>query len=229
MTNAERVGESIVLEGVTRRYRPGSGLSILGLNAIDLRIDAGEAIAVTGPSGSGKSTLLQLVGGMDRLDGGRLMVGEVEVAGLSRSALTQHRRKVGFVFQRFHLLPALTAIDNVIAPVMPRRVDFNKRERAQQLLEAVGLGDRADAMPHELAGGQQQRVAIARALINRPGVLLADEPTGSLDTASGLEIMHLMLRLRKDFGTTLVVATHNNDIAQMCDREVHLIDGAIVT
>ncbi len=229
MTSTPRIGESVTLEQVTRRYRPASGLPVIGLDRVDLHIPGGQAVAVTGPSGSGKSTLLQLVGGMDRPDAGRVLVADLDVGQLSPSGLTRHRRNLGFVFQRFHLLPALTAIDNVIAPVMPRRVDFDKRERAQDLLEAVGLGDRAESMPHELSGGQQQRVAIARALINDPGLLLADEPTGSLDTANGAEIMDLMLKLRADFGTTLVLATHNHDVAGRCDREVRLIDGTIAT
>jgi putative ABC transport system ATP-binding protein len=208
------------LTGVTRRY-PG----LVALDAVDLTIDDGEAVAVTGPSGSGKSTVLHLIGGMDRPDEGTV---EVDGEELAPRRLDAHRRRIGFVFQRFHLLPALTVLDNVLAPVLPRRVDFDRKARAMELLEAVGLAARADALPSELSGGQQQRVAISRALINRPGLLLADEPTGNLDSATGREIIDLLLSLRERYGTTLLVTTHDPEVAVSCDRIVRLRDGRVV-
>ncbi|MGW2640099.1 ABC transporter ATP-binding protein [Streptomyces sp. NPDC001348] len=205
---------------MTRRY-PG----LTALDAVDLHIESGAAVALTGPSGSGKSTVLHLLGGMDRPDEGTVAVDGEE---LTARRLDVHRRRVGFVFQRFHLLPALTVLDNVLAPVLPRRVDFDRRSRARELLDAVGLLDRADALPSELSGGQQQRVAISRALINRPGLLLADEPTGSLDSGTGREIIDLLLSLREQYGMTMLVATHDAEVAADCDRIVRLHDGRIV-
>src|SRR5689334_12360348 len=162
---------------------------------------------------------------MDRPDEGTVVV---DGKSLTNRQLDAHRRRVGFVFQRFHLLPALTVLDNVLAPVLPRRVDFDRRERATELLEAVGLADRADALPSELSGGQQQRVAISRALVNRPGLLLADEPTGNLDSVTGREIIDLLLSLRERYGMTMLVATHDPEVAANCDRIVRLHDGRIV-
>ncbi|WNM30212.1 ABC transporter ATP-binding protein [Streptomyces sp. Li-HN-5-11] len=215
------MGETVdvSLRGVTRRY-PG----LTALDAVDLEIEDGSAVALTGPSGSGKSTVLHLLGGMDRPDDGTV---EADGTALTPRQLDAHRRRVGFVFQRFHLLPALTVLDNVLAPVLPRRVDFDRRERATELLEAVGLADRADALPSELSGGQQQRVAISRALINRPGLLLADEPTGNLDSVIGREIIDLLLSLRERYGMTMLVATHDPEVAANCDRIVRLHDGRI--
>lgn len=210
----------VTLRGVTRRY-PG----LTALDAVDLHIESGAAVALTGPSGSGKSTVLHLLGGMDRPDEGTVAVDGEELAA---RRLDAHRRRVGFVFQRFHLLPALTVLDNVLAPVLPRRVDFDRRSRARELLDAVGLLDRADALPSELSGGQQQRVAISRALINRPGLLLADEPTGSLDSGTGREIIDLLLSLREQYGMTMLVATHDAEVAANCDRIVRLHDGRIL-
>lgn len=208
------------LRSVTRRY-PG----LVALDSVDLEIDDGEAVAITGPSGSGKSTVLHLIGGMDRPDEGTV---EVDGQELAPRRLDAHRRRTGFVFQRFHLLPALTVLDNVLAPVLPRRVDFDRRARAMELLEAVGLASRADALPSELSGGQQQRVAISRALIGRPGLLLADEPTGNLDSATGREIVDLLFSLRERYGMTLLLSTHDPEVAVSCDRIVRLRDGRVV-
>lgn len=210
----------VTLRGVTRRYA-----ELVALDAVDLRIESGTAVALTGPSGSGKSTVLHLLGGMDRPSEGMV---EVDGDELTPRRLDAHRRRVGFVFQRFHLLPALTVLDNVLAPVLPRRVDFDRHGRAKELLEAVGLAERADALPSQLSGGQQQRVALARALINRPGLLLADEPTGNLDSTTGREIVELLLSLRERYGTTMLVATHDVEVAANCDRIVRLHDGRIV-
>ncbi|MFD3454556.1 ABC transporter ATP-binding protein [Streptomyces sp. NPDC058691] len=211
----------VTLRDVTRRY-PG----ITALDSVDLVIDDGVSVALTGPSGAGKSTVLHLIGGMDRPDSGTV---EIDGQELTSARLDAHRRRIGFVFQRFHLLPALTALDNVLVPVLPRRVDFDRRARAMELLDAVGLAQRARALPSELSGGQQQRVAVARALINRPGLLLADEPTGNLDSTTGREIIDLLLSLSEQYGTTMLIATHDSEVAANCDRIVRLQDGRITS
>ncbi|MFD6420462.1 ABC transporter ATP-binding protein [Streptomyces sp. NPDC060198] len=212
---------SVALRGVSRRY-PG----LTALDAVDLEVAAGEVVMLTGPSGAGKSTVLHVAGGMDQPDEGRV---EIDGAELVSRDLDRHRRRIGFVFQRFHLLPALTALDNVLAPVLPRRVDFDRRARGMELLEAVGLNQRADALPSQLSGGQQQRVAVARALINRPGLLMADEPTGNLDSVTGREIIDLLMSLRERYGMTMLIATHDAEVAANGDRVVRLQDGRIVS
>jgi putative ABC transport system ATP-binding protein len=184
-------------------------------------------VAVTGPSGSGKSTLLQLVGGLDRADGGTIQVDDREVTALRGDALAAHRRQTGFVFQRFNLLPALGARDNVLAPVIPFRVEFDPIARADELLAAVGLAGRERSLPSRMSGGQQQRVAIARALVWEPGLLLADEPTGSLDSKTGAAVLDLIVELRSARGTTVLIATHDPEIARRCDRLVRLQDGRL--
>ncbi|MBY8881089.1 ABC transporter ATP-binding protein [Actinacidiphila acidipaludis] len=209
----------VTLREVTRHY-PG----LTALDAVDLEVGDGASVALTGPSGAGKSTVLHLAGGMDRPDQG---VVEIDGEELTARRLDAHRRRTGFVFQRFHLLPALTALDNVLAPVRPRRVDFDRRERGMELLTAVGLEGRAQALPSELSGGQRQRVAIARALVSRPKLLLADEPTGNLDSATGRDIVDLLLDLRERFGMTMLLATHDAEVAASCDRIIRLQDGRI--
>ncbi|MEU9344633.1 ABC transporter ATP-binding protein [Streptomyces sp. NPDC048278] len=212
---------SVALRGVSRRY-PG----LTALDGVDLEVAAGEVVMLTGPSGAGKSTVLHVTGGMDRPDEGHV---EIDGTELVRRDLDRHRRRIGFVFQRFHLLPALTALDNVLAPVLPRRVDFDRRARGMELLEAVGLDHRADALPSQLSGGQQQRVAVARALVNRPGLLLADEPTGNLDSVIGREIIDLLMSLRERYGMTMLIATHDAEVAANGDRVVRLQDGRITS
>ena len=194
---------------------------------VTLTVAAGSAVAVTGPSGSGKSTLLHLVGAMEAADAGRLVVGGHDLTELDGARRVRYRRTIGFVFQRFHLLPALTVLDNVVAPVLPYRTAFDKLARARELLAAVGPADRAGSLPSRLSGGQQQRVAIARALVNDPGLVLADEPTGNLDSGTGAEIMELLLDLRAERGMTVLVATHDPLVASRCDRVVKLHDGRI--
>ena len=180
-----------------RRYRIADKLTITALDGVSLRVEAGSAVALSGPSGSGKSTLLHLIGGLDRPDEGTVRVGGVKLGGLKARELAAHRRRVGFVFQRFNLLPALTVLDNVTVPVLPFRTGFDKPQRARELLAAVGLQGRERQMPAKLSGGEQQRVAIARALINRPPIVLADEPTGNLDSRNGDAIMDLLMGLRE--------------------------------
>jgi putative ABC transport system ATP-binding protein len=167
------------------------------------------------------------MGALERADSGMVEVAGQDLGGLSRRELAAHRRRVGFVFQRFNLLPALTVADNVMAPVLPYRVDFDKEARARELLAAVGLAGRETSLPSRLSGGQQQRVAIARALINRPPLVLADEPTGNLDSRTGAEIIDLLLGLRAEHGVTIVVATHDAQVAARCDRVVRLVDGRV--
>jgi putative ABC transport system ATP-binding protein len=217
----------IELDGVVRRYAGGDHISTTALDRVSFAVAQTETVALVGPSGSGKSTLLHLIGGFDRPDDGLVRVGGSDVASLRGESLAAHRRRVGFVFQRFYLLPALTTLDNVIAPVLPLRVGFDKRARARELLAAVGLSDRERSLPAKLSGGEQQRVAIARALINRPPVVLADEPTGNLDTVTGAAIMDLLLGLREASGITLLVATHDVSVASRCDRVIRIVDGRV--
>jgi putative ABC transport system ATP-binding protein len=221
-------GFAIELQDVTRRYMTGPDAAITAIDQVVLSVEAGTVVAITGPSGSGKSTLLHVIGAMDVPDGGTIRVGDREVTALSRRERSEYRRTIGFVFQRFHLLPALTALDNVAAPLFPYRVAFDPLERARELLAAVGLEGRSDALPSTLSGGEQQRVAIARALINDPGLLLADEPTGNLDSVTGTEVVDLVLELRRDRGMSVLVATHDPIVASRCDRIVRIRDGRVI-
>ncbi len=222
------MGARVQLEGVSRRYETGPGQTIAAIDGITLVIEAGSVVGLMGPSGSGKSTLLHVIGAMDVPDEGMIRVDSQLVTLLKRREQADYRRTIGFVFQRFHLLPALTVLDNVAAPLLPYRTRFDKFARARELLAAVGLADRADSIPSRLSGGEQQRVAIARALINEPGLLLADEPTGNLDSTTGAEIMELLVDLRRNRAMTILVATHDPVIVSRCDRMVRLLDGRVV-
>ncbi|WP_051450202.1 ABC transporter ATP-binding protein [Actinospica robiniae] len=219
----------IRLEQVRKTFALGRDQSITAVGGIDLRLAPGSLTALTGPSGSGKSTLLHVIGSIERADeGSAVVVDGLELTRASRRELTAYRRTVGFVFQRFHLLPALTALENVMAPVIPERnPGFDKRERAASLLGSVGLAGREQSLPSRMSGGQQQRVAIARALINRPKLLLADEPTGNLDSRTGAAILELLLRLREQHAVTVVLSTHDRVVAERCDTVVELIDGRL--
>jgi putative ABC transport system ATP-binding protein len=218
---------AIVLRDVARRFPVDGEAAITALDGVSLEIAEGSAVGLSGPSGSGKSTLLHIVGALERPDAGSVCVGGRPLAGMSRRELAEHRRGIGFVFQRFNLLPALTVVDNVMAPVLPYRVGFDKEERARELLAAVGLAGRETSLPSRLSGGQQQRVAIARALINAPRIVLADEPTGNLDSRTGAGIVELLLELRAARGMTVVIATHDSQVAARCDRVVRLLDGRV--
>ncbi|HEX6762888.1 MAG TPA: ABC transporter ATP-binding protein [Gaiellaceae bacterium] len=221
------VGATVAVDGVRKRYRTGDGAAV-ALRNVSFTIDAASVCAVMGPSGSGKSTLLHLIGAMDSADRGRIRVGETEVTRLSRREQVAYRRRIGFVFQRFHLLAALTALDNVAAPLLPYRTDFDKTARARELLSAVGLSGKERSLPSRLSGGEQQRVAIARALINDPVLLLADEPTGNLDTKTGGEIISLLLALREQRNMTVIMATHDPVVASRCSQIILLRDGTVV-
>jgi putative ABC transport system ATP-binding protein len=223
-----RGGVAVRVTDVTKTFPLGSGRRLTAIGGVSLTVEPGAAVAIIGPSGSGKSTLLHLIGGIERPDAGTVEVNGQELTVLPQGRLADHRRRVGFVFQRYHLLPALTARDNVLVPVLPYRTRFDKDARASELLAAVGLDGKEGALPSRLSGGEQQRVAIARALVNDPPLLLADEPTGNLDSRTGGEIVDLLVRLRDERGTTILIATHNPRVAARCDLLVRLRDGQIV-
>ena len=214
--------------GLGKVYSPGSEAEVVALRDVDLTVMPGEFIAIMGPSGSGKSTLMNLVGCLDTPSTGQYLCNGVDVAMLDAEALAALRREtIGFVFQGYHLLPRMSALDNVAMPLGYARVPpHERRDRARAALEAVGLGARVDHRPNELSGGQQQRVAIARALINHPPVLLADEPTGALDSRTGEEILALFKRLR-DEGHTVVLITHDAHVAAHADRICVMRDGEL--
>jgi putative ABC transport system ATP-binding protein len=219
----------INLVGLTRQYRMGPTV-VSAVAGIDLTIDAGEAVALVGPSGSGKSTLLNLLGVLDRPSSGEIWVDGENIARASAKRLVEHRkRRVGFVFQSFNLLPYRTALENVEVPLMISGISpKERRARAGALLEKVGLGARTSHRPSELSGGEQQRVAIARSLANEPSILLADEPTGNLDSATGTGVMTLLKELNQG-GLTLILVTHDMTVAGYADRIVRLRDGKIVS
>ncbi|TBT84385.1 ABC transporter ATP-binding protein [Propioniciclava sinopodophylli] len=205
----------------------GDGRTLLAADDVSLTLAAGSRTAVVGASGSGKSTLLHLVGGLDRPDAGTISVFGEEITELGAKALADFRSGVGFVFQQFHLIPALSLLDNVAAPLIGRAGAARRRARAAEMLEAVGLVDRASALPSQLSGGQQQRVAIARALVVEPKLLLADEPTGNLDSVTAAEILDLIARVHAEFATTVLLATHDPEVAASCDAQVHVSDGRV--
>jgi putative ABC transport system ATP-binding protein len=218
----------IELEGTSKTYSKDGAVTVHALNATTLKIEPGEFVAIIGPSGSGKSTLMNILGLLDRSDTGSYRLGTLEVSELSVDALARIRNeRIGFVFQSFHLLPRTTAVENVELPLIYAKGGAS-RARAEAALKRVGLEDRALHFPSELSGGQQQRVAIARALVNDPDVLLADEPTGNLDTASGEEVMEIFAELNRQ-GTTVILITHEADIAARADRVLRIVDGEIIS
>lgn len=216
-------------ENLSKKYKIGRQ-QIQALNNVSLEIKEGEFVALTGPSGSGKSTLLQLIGGLDRPNGGTIFVDNNNLTKLSDRKLSVFRNKtIGFVFQFFYLQPFLKLQTNLEVPAMFARTKRSERSAQTKLLaEAVGLQDRLTHLPKELSGGQMQRAAIARALLNKPKLILADEPTGNLDSVNGNAIIELFERARSDFGTTVIVVTHDPKIAARADREITLKDGVVV-
>jgi putative ABC transport system ATP-binding protein len=222
-------GHIIEMAGITKVYDTGK-IKVEALRGVDLVVGKGEFVAVVGPSGSGKSTLLNLVGCLDTPSGGRYLLGGEAVAGLDRDQLADVRnRRVGFVFQNFNLLPQLTALENVEMPMLFGGIGRReRRRRALEQLERVGLGDRVEHRPTELSGGQMQRVAIARSLAMEPDIVLADEPTGNLDTGSGSDVMSLLTELWGQ-GRTLVVVTHDKHLASRAGRIVEIRDGVVVS
>jgi putative ABC transport system ATP-binding protein len=217
-----------ILARELRKDYPMNGETVHALRGVSLRVDAGDYVAIVGPSGSGKSTLLQLLGGIDTPSAGAVEVLGTRLGDLSDRQLTRLRlTRLGFIFQRFHLLPVLTASENVELPMAEAGVSrAQRRARARELLDYVGLSHRTGHRATQLSGGEMQRVAIARALANRPAVLLADEPTGELDAATGHEILDLFRRLNAD-GTTFVVVTHDDRLAAEAGRVIHMLDGTI--
>jgi putative ABC transport system ATP-binding protein len=217
----------IRLDHVSRTYEMGR----LGVNAladVSLTVAEGEFLAIVGPSGSGKSTMMNILGCLDRPTAGQYILAGAPVAGLDDDGLARIRsRTIGFVFQTYNLLPRTSALDNVMTPLLYQNVSRRERTaRARTALERLGLGDRLDHEPSELSGGQQQRVAIARALVTNPALLLADEPTGNLDSASGAEVMAVLRELNAS-GRTIVLITHDPDVAAEASRQIHLLDGRI--
>jgi len=229
MSTAREITPTYELREASRSYGENSTL-VLALDAVNLTIKRGEFVAVFGPSGSGKTTLLQLLGALDRPSGGSIHLEGQPLERLADSALAELRlRALGFVFQQFNLIPTLTAAENVeaaLAPLAMSRVQL--RKTAEEHLEAVGLGPRARHLPTQLSGGEQQRVAIARALARSPRVVLADEPTGNLDTRNGEMVMELLARLHSELEITLVLVTHDEWIAERADRVLRLADGRLV-
>jgi putative ABC transport system ATP-binding protein len=218
----------IELTGVTKRF--DGKKQVTALNTVNLRIDKGEMVSLVGPSGSGKSTLLNLIGGLDKPSTGEIALDGAVLSGLSDDALTKLRRdKIGFIFQFFNLLPTLTCLENVSLPLHLRGWKKAQiEERAHELLTLVGLGKRLEHLPEELSGGERQRVAIARALSVYPPILLADEPTGNLDSATGVEILGLIRDLHERLQTTVLIVTHDKNVAESCARQIALKDGVVV-
>ncbi|MGA9351194.1 MAG: ABC transporter ATP-binding protein [Anaerolineae bacterium] len=221
----------IEIRDITKIYRMGGDIEVHALRGVSLQMDAGELLSIMGPSGSGKSTMMNVLGCLDQPTSGEYYLDGVDVKRLNDNALAEIRnRKIGFVFQTFNLLPRTTALQNVELPLVYRGVSGRERRRqVTEALEMVGLGDRIHHRPNELSGGEQQRVAIARALATQPDIILADEPTGNLDSRSGAEIVAIFQRLNREMGITVVFVTHDSDIAAHTRRIVQLLDGRIVT
>ena len=216
-------------QGVAKEL-PLGNYTVHALRGVDMEIYAGEIVGIIGPSGSGKSTLLGLIGGLDTPTRGTIEIDGVDISRMNEDRLTEIRNeKIGFIFQFFNLIPTLTALENVALPIQfARKAQFNPDKRAKELLTTLGLGDRLRHRPSELSGGQQQRVAIARALANNPPLLLADEPTGNLDSESGAMVMQALRDIREQSGTTIVIVTHDANIAHQTDRVLTLVDGTLV-
>ena len=214
----------IELNNITRSFG-----SLQVLKGISLNIDKGEVVSITGPSGAGKTTLLQIMGSLDKPDGGNVLYNGQDITRLNEKELSSFRnRHIGFVFQFHQLLPEFTALENITIPMLIAGQGMRQANvRAKELLGLLGLADRADHKPSELSGGEKQRIAVARALANQPDVILADEPSGSLDTKNKKELHELFFKLREQLGQTFVIVTHDESLAAMTDRTIHLLDGAI--
>lgn len=215
----------IQIEGITKSFG-----QLQVLKGIDLNIDKGEVVSIVGPSGAGKTTLLQIIGTLDRADAGRVIINGTDVSRMKEKEFSAFRnREIGFVFQFHQLLPEFTALENVTIPAMIKGVSaHDARRQALDMLKFLGLSDRASHKPSELSGGEKQRVAVARALMNNPSVVLADEPSGSLDTKNKEELHSLFFELRDKLGQTFVIVTHDEGLASQTDRTIHMLDGRIV-
>jgi len=222
---------SVMIQAINlHRWLKSDSQSLHILKGISFEIGRGEMVALTGPSGSGKSTLLGLLAGIDTPTEGQLVLDGVDITHMREGQLAKIRnQKIGIVFQSFNLIHGLTALENVELPLYISKTAQNARQLAQNMLDLVGLSDRMSHHPYQLSGGQQQRVAIARALVTSPSVLLADEPTGNLDTQTGAQILELISELRSKLGLTALIVTHNSDVTAYADRTLHLVDGQLVT
>jgi len=227
-TPAAPVDYVVEANQLTKTYRMGE-IDVHALCGVSLKIARGEVVSIMGPSGSGKSTLMNILGCLDQPTSGEYCLDGADVARMSEDQLAEVRnRKVGFIFQSFNLLPRSSALSNVELPMRYGPPNGKTRsQRAKEALEAVGLGDRIHHRPNELSGGQQQRVAIARALVNHPSIIMADEPTGNLDTRSGVEIMELLLRLNRERNVTLIIVTHSPEVAAQTERVIRIRDGQV--
>lgn len=214
----------LLLEDVTLRHGDGGDVTV-ALDAVSLRVERGEIVAVVGPSGAGKSSLLAVAGGLTVPEEGRVLVGGVDLAGAERDRARLRRERIGYVFQSNNLLPALTAVDQVRLPLTFGRVDDPRDPR--ELLAEVGMEGKADRRPHQLSGGERQRIGVARALVNRPGLLLVDEPTAALDRRRSHEVVELLARETHRHGMATVVVTHDHDVLRHCDRVFEMIDGRL--
>ena len=228
---SEAIAPVISLTGVTKEFRARGKPPVEALRGVDLAISRGAMVAIKGPSGSGKTTLLQMIGALDVPTAGEVEIDGAELTEMTELELTDYRaRTIGFVFQAYHLIPNLTARENVALPMEILGVAASeRRSRAETLLEEVGMQERADSRPAKLSGGEQQRVAIARALANTPTIILADEPTGNLDTTAGDSVLRLLDRLNKQNGTTVVIVTHSGRIPPLCDRTFTIRDGRVTS
>ncbi len=217
-------------QGLSKYYTFGSGNQVVALKCVNLAVESGEFVSIMGPSGSGKSTLLNIVGCLDKPTAGDVYIDDVKIDyGNAGSLVKLHRQTMGFVFQGFNLISTMNAIENVWYPMYFNKVPKQERKkRAEELLESVGLRDRALHLPSELSGGEQQRVAIARSLANHPRLILADEPTGNIDSRTGKKIIDLMKKLNKEQGITFIVTTHDKAMASNADRVITITDGEIV-
>lgn len=221
--------KSVVRTVELRKELDMGQVKVVALENVTLNVNGGEFLSIIGPSGSGKSTLLGLIGGLDSPTSGKVYIDEVDITNLSERALTRIRNeRIGFIFQFFNLIPTLTALENVALPVQfASKRKFNPHKRAAELLTLLGMGDRLTHRPNQLSGGQQQRVAIARALANEPPLLLCDEPTGNLDSKSGELVLEALRKIQQQTGTTVVMVTHDMDVANRADRVISLVDGKI--
>jgi putative ABC transport system ATP-binding protein len=219
----------LVISGLHKRYFEGKSNEVHAIKGVDLTVKKGDMMAIMGPSGCGKTTLLNMIGHLDRLSKGKILIDKIDTAKLSDGQMTSFRRdKIGFIFQLFNLFPFLSAVENVETPLLLKGMKAGvAREQAKMILRELGMGDRLYHLPSELSGGQQQRVAIARSLITEPVIILGDEPTGDLDSTTSADVMNLFRRINKLNQQTLVLVTHSRWIAEQCDYIVHMSDGKI--
>jgi putative ABC transport system ATP-binding protein len=221
--------KQIICQQVEKSFK-GDGMKTVALKKVDLTFEIGEITAIVGPSGSGKSTLLSLLGTLDKPSEGLITYDGEEVLIKNKSKIADFRfQEIGFIFQQFHLLPTLTALENVLTPLFSRKVSYNKLERAKEVLEQVGLKDKTNSLPSQLSGGQQQRVAIARAIVHKPSWLLADEPTGNLDTETGERIYDLLKELNEQEGCGILFVTHDPALAAKANRIITMKDGVVLS